>query len=69
MDNAEIARTLEEVADLLEIQNDNPYRIRAYRNAVRTIQVQATPLARLVAENRPLTDLPGIGKEMASHIR
>jgi DNA polymerase (family X) len=69
MDNAAIARTLEEVADILEIQNANPYRIRAYRNAVRTIQVQATPLARLVAEKRPLTDLPGIGKEMASHIR
>ncbi len=69
MDNAAIARTLEEVADILEIQNGNPFRIRAYRNAVRTIQVQTTPLARLLAEGRPLTDLPGIGKEMASHIR
>lgn len=69
MDNVAIARTLEEVADILEIQNENPFRIRAYRNAVRTIQVQTTPLARLLAENRPLTDLPGIGKEMASHIR
>jgi DNA polymerase (family 10) len=69
MDNAAIARTLEEVADILEIQNGNPFRIRAYRNAVRTIQVQTTPLARLVAENRPLTDLPGIGKEMANHIK
>lgn len=69
MDNAAIARTLEEVADILEIQNENPFRIRAYRNAVRTIQIQTTPLARLVAESRPLTDLPGIGKEMANHIK
>jgi DNA polymerase (family 10) len=69
MDNAAIARTLEEVADILEIKNENPFRIRAYRNAVRTIQIQTTPLARLVAENRPLTDLPGIGKEMANHIK
>lgn len=69
MDNAAIARTLEEVADLLEIQNANPFRIRAYRNAVRTIQTQTTPLARLLSEGRPLTALPGIGKEMANHIR
>jgi DNA polymerase (family X) len=69
MDNAAIARTLEEVADLLEIQNANPFRIRAYRNAVRTIQTQTTPLARLLGEGRPLTALPGIGKEMANHIK
>lgn len=69
MDNPEIARTLEEVADILEIQNANPFRIRAYRNAVRTVQSLTTPLRRWVEENRPLTDLPGIGKEMATHIR
>ena len=69
MDNVEIARTLEEVADILEIQNANPFRIRAYRNAVRTVQSLTTPLRRWVEENRPLTDLPGIGKEMANHIR
>lgn len=69
MDNVEIARILEEVADILEIQNANPFRIRAYRNAVRTVETQMTPLRRWVEENRSLTDLPGIGKEMANHIR
>lgn len=69
MDNVEIARILEEVADILEIRNANPFRIRAYRNAVRTVETQMTPLGRWVEENRPLTDLPGIGKEMANHIR
>jgi DNA polymerase (family X) len=69
LDNVEIARTLEEVADILEIQNANPFRIRAYRNAVRTVQSLTVPLRRWVEENRPLTDLPGIGKEMANHIR
>jgi DNA polymerase (family 10) len=69
MDNPHIARTLEEIADILEIQNANPFRIRAYRNAVRTVEAQAVPLRRLVEEGRPLTDLPGIGKEMAAHIR
>jgi DNA polymerase (family 10) len=69
VDNVEIARTLAEVADILEIQAENPFRIRAYRNAVRTIEGQTIPLARLVEQESPLTQLPGIGKEMAGHIR
>jgi DNA polymerase (family 10) len=69
LDNPEIARTLEEVADILEIQNANPFRIRAYRNAVRTVETVTVPLRRWVEENRQLTDLPGIGKEMANHIK
>jgi DNA polymerase (family 10) len=69
VENFEIARVLAEVADVLEIQGAEPFRIRAYRNAVRTIEVQTRPLARMVAEGPPLTDLPAIGKEMAGHIR
>lgn len=69
MDNPEIARVLEEVADVLEIQNENPFRIRAYRNATRTVEGLTTPLRKWVEEGRNLTDLPGIGKEMANHIR
>lgn len=69
MDNPEIARTLEEVADILEIQNANSFRIRAYRNAVRTVETVTVPLRRWVEEGRALTDLPGIGKEMANHIK
>ena len=69
MNNAEIAQVLEEVADVLEIQNENTFRVRAYRNAARTIEVQTAPLSRMVEEGSPLTDLPGIGKEMANHIK
>jgi DNA polymerase (family X) len=69
LDNVEIARVLAEVADVLEIQGADSFRIRAYRNAVRTIEEQIRPLERMVAEAAPLTDLPGIGKEMAGHIR
>jgi DNA polymerase (family 10) len=69
LDNVEIARVLAEVADILEIQGADPFRIRAYRNAVRTVEVQTRPLARLVADGVPLTDLRAIGKEMAGHIR
>ncbi len=69
LNNAEIAQVLEEVADVLEIQNENTFRVRAYRNAARTIEVQTAPLSRLVEEGSPLTELPGIGKEMANHIK
>ena len=54
---------------MLEIEGANPFRIRAYRNAVRTLETQTTPLARWLAEGRDLTALQGIGKEMASHVR
>jgi DNA polymerase (family 10) len=69
LDNVEIARALAEVADVLEIQDGNPFRIRAYRNAVRTVEAQTVPLERRVTAGESLTDLPGIGKEMAGHIR
>jgi len=68
MDNLEIARVLAEVGDLLEIQDANPFRVRAYRNAVRTIEAQTTPLAEMLERGADLTELPGIGKEMASHV-
>jgi len=69
MENMEIASVLKEFGDLLEIKGSNPFRIRAYRNAVRTINDLTLPLAVMVETGEDLTDLPGIGKEMASHIR
>jgi DNA polymerase (family 10) len=69
MDNVEIARALSEVADVLEILGGNPFRVRAYRNAVRTVEAQTVSLERRVTEGAPLTELTGIGKEMAGHIR
>ncbi|MFP3941088.1 MAG: DNA polymerase/3'-5' exonuclease PolX [Thermoanaerobaculia bacterium] len=69
MTNADLARHLTELADLLEIQGANPFRVRAYRNAVRTVESQTEPLARWIDEDRDLTELPGVGKDMASHIQ
>lgn len=69
MENEAIARVLEEVADLLEIRNENPFRVRAYRNAARTVETQTTPIRRLIEDGADLTELQGIGKEMASHLR
>jgi DNA polymerase (family 10) len=69
MENLEIAAVLKEFADLLEIKGSNPFRIRAYRNAIRTINDLTRPLAGMVEEGEDLTELPGIGKDMAAHIR
>ncbi|MGD2069984.1 MAG: DNA polymerase/3'-5' exonuclease PolX [Gemmatimonadota bacterium] len=66
--NADIAALLDELADLLEIKGSNPFRIRAYRNAVRTVESLTRPVARMVEEGEDLQALPGIGKDMASHL-
>ncbi len=68
MENIEIAGRLEELADLLEIQGANPFRVRAYRNAIRTISGLTRPLAEMLSEGEDLTELPGIGTDLASHI-
>jgi DNA polymerase (family 10) len=69
MENLDVARTLAEVADLLEIQGSNPFRIRAYRGAVRTVETLTRPLSEMVADGEDLTELQGIGKQVDSHIR
>jgi len=68
MENLDVARTLEELADLLEIQGANPFRIRAYRNAVRTVEGLARPLRAMVEAGEDLSVLPAIGKDLAEHI-
>lgn len=68
MENLDVARLLREMADLLEIQGANPFRIRAYRNAVVTVQAQSRPLKSMVAAGEDLTALPGIGKNVAAHV-
>jgi DNA polymerase (family X) len=69
MENIEIAARLEELADLLEIRGANPFRIRAYRNAVRTIRGLTRGLGDMVAGGEDLTELPGIGTDLSSHIQ
>ncbi len=68
MENLEIARVFSQMADLLEIQDANPFRVRAYRNAARLVDGHAKPMRKLVEEENDLTELPAIGKEMARHI-
>ena len=67
MDNLAIARIFSEIADLLEIKSENPFKIRAYRNASETIAHATEKLAYLTDEQ--LRAIPGIGKDLASKIR
>ena len=68
MHNAEIAAALEDIAELLELEGANRFRIRAYRNAVRSIETSTKRLSDLAEAGIPLTSLPGIGKELERHI-
>src|ERR687898_498569 len=61
MDNLAIARVFAEIGDLLEIKNENPFKIRAYRNAAETIAHHGTPVAGLPPDQR--RTIPGIGKD------
>jgi DNA polymerase (family 10) len=66
MTNARIADVFDEIADLLEVQGANPFRVRAYRNASRTLRDLAEPVAAIVADGqRKLTDIEGIGEDLA----
>lgn len=67
--NADIAAIFEEIADLLEIQGANPFRIRAYRNAARTLGELSQDARMLVEKGDDLKRLPGIGDDLSARIR
>jgi DNA polymerase (family 10) len=67
--NATIAAIFEQIADLLDIQGANPFRIRAYRNAARTIGGLGSDVKGLLEKGADLRDLPGIGDDLAAKIR
>ena len=66
--NTDIAGIFDEIADFLEIEGENPFRIRAYRNASRTVSGLGEQLKDMVADGEDLTKLPGIGKDLAAKI-
>jgi DNA polymerase (family 10) len=66
--NSDIEAIFSEVADLLEIKGENPFRVRAYRNAARVIGGLSQSVAEMVAQGRDLSELSGIGKDLAGKI-
>jgi len=67
--NRDVAEILNEIADLLEIEDANPFRVRSYRNAARTIADLSGNAADMVERGEDLSDLPGIGKDLAGKIQ
>ena len=66
--NEDIAAVFEEIADLLEIEGDNPFRIRAYRNGALTLRSLGHDIRTLVEGGEDITHLSGIGKNLAAKI-
>ena len=69
MNNGEIAAALDQVADILEFQGANSFKVRAYRNGARIVQHLHEPAANLCNHpERKLTDIEGIGKDLCEKI-
>lgn len=66
--NAEIAALFDRLADLLEIEDANPFRVRAYRNAARTVATVGQSITGLLEAGKDLAELPGIGEAIAAKI-
>jgi DNA polymerase (family 10) len=69
MTNADIAKMLSLTADLLDIKGENPFKVRAYRNAARLVENSSKDFEKLVREGFDLTRLPGIGHDLSEYIK
>ncbi len=69
MDNAAMARLLEETADLLEIDGGDSFRIRSYRRAAEAVQQTTVDLNAEASDTAKLLEIPGIGKSMAANLQ
>jgi DNA polymerase (family X) len=69
MDNKAIAGILYETADLLEIDGQDSFRIRSYRNAAQSIEALPQQIADLINEPKKILEIPGIGKGMLQNLQ
>ncbi len=69
MHNRDIAALFNELADLLEIKGENPFKVRAYRNAARMLESLGTSVEGMIERGEDLTRLPGIGEDLAGKIK
>jgi DNA polymerase (family 10) len=69
MDNRSIAQLLADTADLLEISQGDPFRIRSYRRAAEAVEQSTIQLSTIASDAKKLQEIPGIGKGMAANIQ
>ena len=67
--NKQIAEIFAKTADLLEVKGENPFKVRAYRNAARMLENSSKDFNKLVKEGFDLTKLPGIGHDLSEYIK
>jgi DNA polymerase (family 10) len=65
--NAEIAQTFRDIAKILEIKQENVFRVRAYERAAQNIEALDEDVSGLARENR-LSEIPGVGKDLSGKI-
>jgi len=69
VDNKAIANILYETADLLEIDGQDSFRIRSYRNAAQAIENHSQQIKDIIAEPKKVLEIPGIGKGMLQNLQ
>jgi len=67
--NSDVAEIFSKVADLLDIEGANQFRVRAYRNAARTVSGLPHSITDMVKAGQDLSKLPGIGKDLSEKIK
>lgn len=67
MENSKVAKVFQDIADLLELKGEIPFKVRAYQRAVRSIEHLPVELEQLVVEGR-LREVPGIGEAISKKI-
>jgi DNA polymerase (family 10) len=67
--NADVATIFNEIADLLELEEANPFRVRAYRNAARVVGDLSRDLVLMVDEEEDLTERLGVGADLSGKFR
>lgn len=68
-DNAAVARVLQQIAEMLEFKNENPFKFRSYQMAAETVGSMGTPIAEIAARGAgELQQIPGIGKTISAQI-